>query len=175
MKKLVALVLGCVLLGCASERVVNSAPPGDFLEASLRAQGYSAIELSKASTGLHVLSAEINGRPAIFIVDSGASATVVDSNALEHFSLAAAKSTQIPSFGAAGFGTPVGVTTADSFLIGDVAFRRRQMLVVDLGNLTKVMSSMTGQQVHGIIGQDILEGNDAIIDFRQRRLYLKAR
>jgi hypothetical protein len=63
----------------------------------------------------------------------------------------------------------------DSFLIGDVAFQRRQMLVVDLGNLTKVLSLITGQQVHGVIGQDILEGNDAIIDFRQRRLYLKAR
>jgi len=169
----VTLVTAVALLGCASDPM--PAPPHlseSPLESTLTAQGYLAVPLVKTSGGQLLIKSQINGLPAMLVLDSGASVTVLDRSALKTFSLSTPEETRIPAFGIGAVST-AAVASVGSLVIGPLQFENRPTLLVDLSQLTTVMGVMSGQQVHGVLGQDVLEAQEAIIDFRRRILYVR--
>jgi predicted aspartyl protease len=169
----ISLIATVALLGCAS--APKTAPPHlseSPLESMLAAHGYLAVPLVKVSSGQLLIKSQINGLPAMLVLDSGASVTVLDRSALETFSLSRPEETPIPAFGLGTVST-AAIASVGSLVIGPLQFENRPTLLVDLGQLTKVVGLMSGQQVHGVLGQDILESQEAIIDFRRRLLYVR--
>jgi hypothetical protein len=45
---------------------------------------------------------------------------------------------------------------------------------MDLSHVVNALDPIVGSPVHGIIGQDIMQAQHAIIDVQRERLYLKA-
>ena len=159
------LVLGCV-----------SSPPHSPTESSLDtllvSRGYIPIPLQKVSSGHLILKSEINGVPGMLILDSGASVTFIDSAASKALSLRDIEETSIPAIGLGPTGT-AKTAVLGSLVIGPLTFRNRHVFLLDLTELTKVVGLMSGQQIYGVLGQDIFESHSAIIDIRNRLLYLK--
>jgi len=136
--------------------------------------GFAAVPVQKVDPGHHLIDARINGQSGKFVLDTGANLTVVDASRAERFGLSAdggalAGLSGVLSAGAAGSATP---TRIDSLKLGPITIRQSRVVVADLGQLLTALSRVSGEEVSGIIGQDVLNEHRAIIDVSRPMLYL---
>ncbi len=154
-KTLVPIGLAMLIL-CASLAAGPAAVPG-FLEIP--------FELDSERSAI-LLKVTIDGQTAVFVLDTGASTTIVsprlagvDPNALRKSRF----SQDGPGIRAEGIWSSVDVT------IGARTFRSRMVGVMDLAEVSRVFRTPIG----GLIGQDLLrEFGRVAIDFRSLRLRL---
>jgi hypothetical protein len=134
--------------------------------------GFTAIPLREArGTGHHLVTAAVNGREGVFILDTGANLSVIDVDHVAHFGLAAARGRPGGATGLGGSNVARQVTI-DSLAFGPVKIRQRRMVVTDLGSIGDALAPLAGGAVHGIIGQDALKEHRAVIDVERPLLYL---
>jgi hypothetical protein len=139
---------------------------------ALCALGHSSIPLQTLSTGHHLADVTVNGKPAKFIVDTGAGRTLIHKAYVEALGLGVASGQQGVAIGAGG-ATALAQVNVSEFTIASTRTSLDQLFAIDLSHAVKVLDPIVGSPVHGIIGQDILQAQHAIIDVRQERLYLK--
>lgn len=134
--------------------------------------GFTAIPLRSArTTGHHLISASVNGREGVFVLDTGANVSVIDSDHAAHFGLGGGRSSAGGAVVLGGSNTArqVGI---ESLRLGDIPIRQRRMVLTDLGALGDALAPLAGGAVHGLIGQDILNEHRAVIDVKRPILYL---
>jgi len=66
------------------------------------------------------------------------------------------------------------MSIVESFVIGPFRFKNRPVFLMDLRQITKIIDTTSSQRVSGILGQDVLETHEAIIDYKRRLLYFMA-
>jgi predicted aspartyl protease len=115
-----------------------------------------------------LIKAQVNGRPAKLVVDTGSSHTILSSELLQVRPLALARA-DAPAKGS-GYVGSAGWAKA-TVEVGTVKWSDHRVLVM---NDFQDMSNSLQERVDGIIGADILrEFNIVIIDFKNRRLFLR--
>jgi predicted aspartyl protease len=135
--------------------------------------GYSAVPVREVAPGHHLIEATINGRTGSFVLDTGANVTVINASQMERFGLS-------PGIGGLGIGGPLrsGPATnanqaaVDSFEVGPITVRQSRVVTADLGQLLTAFGRVSGTEVSGLIGQDVLNEHRAIIDVARPMLYL---
>lgn len=135
--------------------------------------GFSAVPVRAVEPGHHLISATIDGETSYFVLDTGANVTVLDRSRAERLGLSFERRAPMSS----GKARPAGAGRAEqvpigSFQIGSIRVRQGQVVTADLGQLLGALEQVSGVQVAGIIGQDVLREHRAIIDVAQPRLYL---
>ena len=119
-----------------------------------------------ASNKLMFLEARINGKPALLMMDCGATVTIVNARLLEigDWDLRAAKfSTEGP--GVAG----EAVWSEAVLAIGSMKGNRRRVAAMNLEAFTRSL----GHHIDGLLGQDFLaEFDHIVIDFKAKKLLL---
>jgi hypothetical protein len=132
--------------------------------------GFAAVPLRELLTGHHLVEAELNGKPALFVVDTGANATVVHAPYAAEFGLAKGGG----AAGAIGLGGSIKASQVGirSLRIGGMDIRRPRVLTTDLSQVTKLLGPLSGGQITGIVGQDVLKEHRAVIDVAKPILYL---
>ena len=132
--------------------------------------GFEAVPLSELITGHHLVEVTLNGRPARFVLDTGANATVLHTAHAEAFGIAE----EGRPAGAVGLGGAMEATSAriDEFRIGPVPIRQDRIMVTDLGELARLLGPLADGDVHGIVGQDVMNEHRAVIDVARPILYL---
>jgi hypothetical protein len=134
--------------------------------------GFTAIPLREArGTGHHLVTAAVDGKEGVFILDTGANLSVIDSDHVAHFGLAPARGRPGGATGLGGSSTARQVPI-ESLAFGKVKLRQRRMMVTDLGSIGDALAPLSGGAVHGIIGQDVLKEHRAVIDVERPLLYL---
>ena len=133
--------------------------------------GFTAVPMRELLTGHHLVEARLNGKPASFVVDTGANRTVLHAPFAGEFGLTGKP---IGMGGAIGVGGAVKASQAavESLAIGGVAIRQSRIMMTDLGQVTNLLSPISGSKVYGIIGQDVLKEHRAVIDVAKPLLYL---
>lgn len=133
--------------------------------------GFTAIPLRELLTGHHLVQARLNGKPASFVLDTGANRTVLHAPFAAEFGL---EGKPIAVGGAIGIGGSVKASqaTLQSLAIGGIDIRQRRIMMTDLTQVTKLLSPISGTRVYGIIGQDVLKEHRAVIDVAKPLLYL---
>jgi hypothetical protein len=124
--------------------------------------------------GCHLLvRGDVNGHPANFIIDTGASRTVVDKNHLEELGLHA---DIIPNeVLSAGLGTnsmESSTITLKKISLGKFILRKPEIAVLDLHHINEAYSRLNLPVIHGVIGGDIMMTHKAIIDYPGKTLRL---
>ena len=134
--------------------------------------GFTAIPLrSTTGTGHHLVEVTLNGRPGLFVLDTGANVSVIEDDHAALFGLAGRG-------GGRGPGIAIGGSVAarqagiESLQLGGVPVRQRRIAIADLGRLVEVLGPLAGGTVHGLIGQDVLNEHRAVIDMDRPLLYL---
>jgi clan AA aspartic protease (TIGR02281 family) len=132
--------------------------------------GFTAVPLREVSTGHHLVDATINGTAAAFVLDTGANVTAVGLDRAEQFGIAGGSGglSGIVS-GAGGSASQVPI---DSFQIGSIGIRQDRIVTAGLGELLTALGQIAGEEIAGIIGQDVLTEHRAIIDVARPMLYL---
>ena len=118
------------------------------------------------------LEARINGIQGRFILDTGASNSCVGTNMIDHFKLdAIASDTKASGAGATDMETQQSKN--NRLEMGPWKTNKFHLVLFDLTHVNTALVQHNAEEVHGIIGADILQKGKAIIDYHKNVLYLK--
>lgn len=138
----------------------------------LTAKKYHRIKLKTTATKHLEVKAQINGIEGTFILDTGASNSCVGQEDVDYFNLFAEDS-DVRAAGAGATNMLTQVSTNNSVQIGGWSKKKIDLVLFSLKHINKALIDHDAEVVHGIIGADILEKGKAVIDYRQKCLYLK--
>lgn len=142
------------------------------LKKLLKEKGYHRIALGFTKTNHLELVAKINNIEGNFILDTGASSTCVGLEAVEHFQLLAEDS-DVKAAGAGATDMLTQIAQKNSIEIMGWKKKKIDLVLFDLKHVNQALTDHKAEKVHGIIGADILKKGKAIIDYKNKALYLK--
>lgn len=142
------------------------------LKKLLEDKGYHRIKLKFTETNHFELVAKINNIEGNFILDTGASSSCVGFEAVEHFKLLAEES-EIRAAGAGATNMLTQIAQKNSLEIKGWKKKKIDLVLFDLTHVNEALVNHKAEKVHGIIGADILKRGKAIIDYKNKSLYLK--
>lgn len=142
------------------------------LKKLLKEKGYKRIKLKFTKTNHLELVAKINNIEGNFILDTGASSTCVGLEAVEHFKLLAEDS-DVRAAGAGATGMLTQIAQKNRIEIKGWKKKKIDLVLFDLKHVNEALTTHEAEKVHGIIGADVLKKGKAIIDYKNKQLYLK--
>ena len=138
----------------------------------LRSRGYTRVRLLTLPTNHYVVIATLNGTAGRFILDTGASTTCVSTELATHFHLNPKPSEEKASSASANE-LDTEVAHHNELVIGSWSSKRRSVVLFDMQAVNHALQKHDIEAVDGIIGADILQSVNAIIDYKNDWLYLK--
>ena len=142
------------------------------LKEFLDARGYSKIKLKLLKSNHFELKAKINGVKGRFILDTGASNTLVHTSNDHQFNLIAEPS-DVKLTGAGSSDLESMISKKNTVQIGKWQHQRTVIVLFNLTHVNSGLSTLNIEPVNGIIGTDLLKKGKAIIDYEKKYLYLK--
>jgi len=135
-------------------------------------KGYTIIKLTKINTNHFEFKATLNGVNGQFILDTGASNSCVDIHLADKFKLEV-KDSETKAAGAGAIDIETKISSKNKLQINDWKFLNCHIVLLDLTHVNTALIEHKAEAVDGIMGADILEKGEAIIDYSNRLLYLK--
>jgi hypothetical protein len=112
-----------------------------------------------------LIQAEVNGRAAALILDTGATYTIIEPRFVSLTRETAGQATLLPGIGISGEGTWAAATIR----IGSKTWRRQRILAMSI----EAVSRAYGRHIDGILGQDVLRSvKSVLIDNAAQRIVL---
>ena len=142
------------------------------LKKLMEGKGYHRIKLKFTETNHFELVARINKIDGNFILDTGASSSCVGFEAVEHFNLLAEES-EVRAAGAGATNMLTRIAQQNTIEIKGWKKKKIDLVLFDLTHVNEALVNHKAEKVHGIIGADILKGGKAVIDYKNKALYLK--
>lgn len=169
-----AIVLAGIFLlaSCGSIEKPDEKPVKEDLASYLKKNEYMQIPLQRNKIGHFVINGKVNGKQALFILDTGASATCLDFGSAKKLEVNSTPDKDAKSAGYGGDATDVGMAQT---IIELESFKTDSMLtaIIDLTSVNQAYASEVSGHIDGVIGADILQGKNAVIDYATNTLYLK--
>lgn len=138
----------------------------------LKKDGYKKVSFKISKTQHLMLRAKINGVWGDFILDTGASNTCIDFASSDFFGLEVQDSdTKASGAGATGMHTKVSYE--NELQLGRCKLLGFNFVLLDLSHVNSALTEYKVKTVHGIIGADALLRGEAIIDYKNKKLFLK--
>ena len=143
------------------------------IQGFLKSKGFSKIPLVKSKVSHFEIKAKLNGISGKFILDTGASHSVVDEALIQKFKMKLLKkeSNNAGGLGASKFS--VKHSNGNLVCFKNFTADKRKMLVMDLSHVNAALSNNGAGKVDGVIGADILNKYNAIIDYKGKAIFLK--
>ena len=197
MKQGVLFLLLAILLGCTGNKRVDNSPIAEGTdsvmvvkapikreksdagirsaereEARPKVNGYDEVELFKTRTGHITATLSVNGKPCIFLIDTGGGATLIDKSKKYKFGLEASKTGDY----AAGIGSVFALTkTSATLQINGYEIDEKNLYLMDISYINSEFRKNHARQVDGVLGTDFLDKYEAVIDYSRCKLFLKIR
>jgi hypothetical protein len=135
-------------------------------------KGFRRVKLRYTETDHFEVKAFINGVEGRFILDTGASSSCVDFSRIKHFKLFERES-EVKAAGAGAINMLTKVSENNELRLGEWQEPDADIVVFDLSHVNEALLNHKATEVDGIIGADILKLGKAVIDYKQKALYLK--
>ena len=98
----------------------------------------------------------MNGKPCIFLIDTGGGATLIDKSA--------------------GIGSVSALTkTSATLQINGYEIEEKNLYLMDISYINSEFRKNHARQVDGVLGTDFLDKYGAVIDYSRCKLFLKIR
>lgn len=134
--------------------------------------GFMATPLRRLPTGHQTVEATLNGKPATFVLDTGANMSVVHAAYAERFGLAPQRGVRGAAAGLGGGGA-ASRASVEALRLGSVDIGQAHVVLADLSQVEGPLAKLAGRPIHGIIGQDVMGEHGAVIDVSRAMLYLR--
>ncbi len=143
-----------------------------MISKSTKAIPFELIDLQQE--GLHLkVNVLLNGKSIALLIDTGASRTVFDLNFIkENFEDSSLQKSD-------SLTTGIGTNTLESFslsiaklTIGNIEIENFKTAVVDLSHLNETYQTLSIPMVQGVLGNDILNQYEALIDYKNKQFWL---
>lgn len=142
------------------------------LKKLLEKKKYLKIKLRETVTKHLELDAKINGVKGRFILDTGASNSCVSLDLAAYFKLNAEDS-DTKAAGAGATDMETQQAKDNTLVIGKWKTKKCHLVLFDLTHVNSALTQHDAEEVHGIIGADVLKKGKAVIDYSKKVLYLK--
>lgn len=142
------------------------------LKKLLKEKKYIRIPLKTIVTNHLEIQAKINGVEGNFILDTGASNSCVGIDLIDFFKLNTEES-EIKAAGAGAIDMATLTSENNVLEIANWKTIKSNLVLFDLSHVNTALTQHKADEVHGIIGADILEKGKALIDYNKKVLYLK--
>jgi len=142
-------------------------PLNEFLEES----GYVSVPLRRTPVGHLELDATVNGNPARLLVDTGASATVINKTSAERWGLECHDDPG-QAIGC-GFAAPAEKARLDELKLADLEINDVSVAVVDLSQINAGLEQAKAQPIDGIIGSKLMIARNGIVEYASDMLHLR--
>jgi len=127
--------------------------------------------------GFHIrIRAEINGKAAGLLIDTGATRTVFDSTRIVQFlpnANSLLKETEKLSTGLGTNSMKSHSTIIQQFKLGKLLLKNYSAIVIDIVHINQSYEQLKIPAIDGVVGGDILEQYGAVIDYSNKILQLK--
>jgi predicted aspartyl protease len=134
--------------------------------------GYVRIPLITSNIGHLQVMVRLQNESGFFIVDTGASITLIDKPFAKQASLNwTYPKEQVNISG--GRAQELLEVAEVQLQIDQLAFQLPQLYVGDLSNINKALTQKGSRGISGVLGADILLARSAIIDYKTAAMYLK--
>lgn len=143
-----------------------------FIKQFLKKTDYTSVKLTTVKSEHILVRAEINGVSARLIVDTGASFTCIDRDAVEKLKLNQDHS-EYRATGAGAADLWTGKSMIKQLRIGKWSCSNKEILIMDLTHVRKALLEVGVKKVYGVLGADVLKSSEAIIHYGEKRLLLK--
>jgi len=124
------------------------------------------LELERLASGHLVVPLRVEAHTFSFILDTGASTSVITPKTRDALGIAADAGMKVEAAGANGSVDGVRLLNVEAVEVGPRTYRDLSMAVMELGHL----ESKLGAPVDGILGRNFLARNDVEIDFVTKKL-----
>ena len=142
------------------------------LQEFLLKQGYTKAKLRLTKTNHFEIKATINNVKGTFILDTGASSSLIGMHKAENFNLTIEDS-EIKATGAGASNMLTQISKVNAIKIGKWKEQKMPIILFNLTHVNDGLMSQNAKPVDGIIGADILKKGKAVIDYEKKYLYLK--
>lgn len=116
-----------------------------------------------------LVEVEINGRPAVMLVDTGSSVSAIDINRLDDYGARMGRSAGITLY---GIGSKSGVVYVRDAVVSMEGILLHQFVAYDLSGVVKAVYAATGIRISGIIGYPQIRQAEMIIDSNNNMIQL---
>jgi len=123
------------------------------------------IELEENSYHLLIRTVVDGKYDGYFVVDTGASKTVVDINFLEEFQSVEKELGEMSSGGLGGEIPDMQIAVIKSLAFDDFQIENPHIAVIDLDNINAMYQRHCNRSINGLLGSDILVKYKAVIDY----------
>ncbi|MCR5129894.1 MAG: aspartyl protease family protein [Prevotella sp.] len=167
---IILLFILAILYGCTDGKRAGADALPQGSDSAMRAKGYDEVKIFKSKTGHITTTLQLNGKPCVFLIDTGGGGTLIDVSKRSKFGLEALKTTDY----VAGIGSvsPL-VRTSATLRINEFDIVAQELYLMDISYLNAEFKKNHARQVDGILGTDFLDKHQAVIDYAQCKLYLK--
>ena len=137
------------------------------LDVFLQERGYVPIKLEKLITGHLSLTAQINSIQTLFILDTGAGATVLDQKQSDKFNLSGNSSSNT-AVGAGGSNINLQESIISELKLQEYMLQDFKIHLMSLDHINNAFRQLNLKEIDGVIGADMLT-----IDYENLVLYLR--
>ena len=131
----------------------------------------SIVPFTREKTGHITVVARLSGKPARFLVDTGAGGTCIHSGLLEKYKLATASKSK--KGGGVGTSTmKLMIVSSHDLSVEGIDLSPFKLIALDLSHVVSGLAKAKVDGVVGVIGADILYRRRAIIDYARSILLL---
>jgi hypothetical protein len=125
-------------------------------------------------TGYHLfLNVKVNAKRCRFLIDTGASHTVVDKSFFEkHLGKKNLKTVKQATTGLHSSTDESQFGKIKELFIGSLLVKNCPIAAVDLGHVNQIYSTIKKPKIHGILGSDLLLKYKMIIDYGQAKVFI---
>ena len=134
-------------------------------------------QISLEAEGYHLfINVELNNKPAILLVDTGASKTVFDINRISKFIRKRKKAFESFEQHSTGLGTnsmESHFTKINEFSISELKLKDFTAILLDMTHVNQSYETLGLPTIDGVLGSDLLMKYNAVIDYEKKILKLK--
>lgn len=133
---------------------------------------FSKIKIDEV--GCHLLvKVKLNNKWFTLVIDTGASQTVLDYHIAREISRNQARHLEnASSTGVGGEPLQSHLLQIEKFKIGDITILDNYFILLDLQHVNSQYEKIGKWRVQGVLGGDILNGYQAVIDYKKSRMVL---
>ncbi|WP_111709026.1 retropepsin-like aspartic protease [Lutibacter citreus] len=136
-------------------------------------KGYVRIKLKKINTNHFEIKSIINGVKGRFILDTGASNSCIEISLQDKFKMVNVEDSETKAAGAGAIGMETKISHNNEIELKDWSYNKFSLVLFDLTHVNMALTEHNAKAIDGIIGADILEKGKAIIDYKNKCVYLK--
>ncbi len=145
---------------------------GGDLGGFLRSRGYGQVEMKRFSISDFEIQANVNNRRALWLVDTGAAITLLDTTVSRQAGVKLNR-TDLSVGGAGGGRRRISIGIVDNLRLSSMRVRSAVVATSDISASNAALQDNGKPPIDGYLGADFLRQKGAVIDCSQMMLYLR--